>query len=82
MGSLMATANLDAEVIASLRQGLQRTAFERLGLSPALPQAQWVQEVARLTSRPEVATVFSAIDLLSVGQAAAKVEAALMRGGG
>ncbi len=81
MGGLVGGAKVDAEVVGQLRDGLRRTAHEQLGLSPRLPNAEWVREVSKVAPVAEVARVFSAPDVLTVGQAAAKVEAALVHGG-
>ena len=82
MGALLAGAKADAEVIELLRDGVRRTAHERLGLSPALPTEQWVREASKVALRRDLEQVFAATEVLTVGQAAARVEAALVRGGG
>ena len=82
MGALVGGAKVDSEVVEHLRDGLRRAALERLGLSPSLPSEQWVREVSKVAPAAELERVFAANDVLTVGQAAARVEAALVRGGG
>ncbi len=81
MGSLIAKARIDGEVVAQLRDDLRRLANERAGISLHLAHAEWARAAASAADLPleTVERVFATDEVLAVARAAAQVESKLLR---
>lgn len=81
MGSLIANANIDAEVVTQLRADLRRVAHERAGIALNLSHEEWAREAAKAAELPlqAIQRVFETDEVLAVARAAAQVELKLLR---